>query len=154
MSNRDKEMFSIIGEFKDVDGRRKFIPDSPSYYIDRCSRMPLNKKFTAKFTTKIATRSEQQLAYHWILCQYISEHTGFTPEEVHQLSKQLVWGTQTIKIGKYTAQVLKSISDRALTPKFEVVALIQKDLEICAENEIHVPTSEELGFISNDKPYH
>jgi len=151
-SSTNKTVWSVIGEFRDLDGRRKFVPDSSDYYIDRCSKMPLGKKYTCDITTNIPTRSEAQLAYHWILCQYISEHTGFTPDEVHQLSKQLVWGTKTVNIGKYTAQVCKSIADRAMTPKFEVVALIQRDLEICAENEIRVPTKAELGYIDENEP--
>ena len=147
-STTNKDVFAVIGEFRQVEEfRRAFVPDSSAYYRDRSNRQPLNKKYTCTFSTKIATRSEQQLAYHWILCEYISEHTGFTADEVHQLSKQLVWGTQTIKIGKYTAQVCKSIADRAMTPKYEVVALIEKDLEICADNEIQVPTKEELGYL-------
>jgi hypothetical protein len=152
MSNsNDKIIFSCIGEFKDVDGRRRFIPDSPDYYVDRSSKQPLNKKYTCDFTTKVPTRSEAQLAYHWILCQYISEHTGFQPGEVHQMAKQLVWGTKTVKIGKYTTQVCKSISDKAMTPKYEVVLLIEKDLEMCADNDIRVPTRKELGYIDTDE---
>lgn len=150
MSSTNKICFNVIGEFRQVEeNRRAFVPDSPAYYRDRSNRQPLNKKYQVTFSTKIPTRSEQQLAYHWVLMTYLSEHTGFTPEECHQLIKQLVWGTETIKIGKYTAQVCKSISDRALRPKYEVVELIQKGLEVCAENDIIVPTAESLGYIKN-----
>lgn len=150
MSNTKKNVFSIIGEFKDTQDRgRRFIPDSPAYYHDRCSKQPLKIKYTCTFSKRIPTRSEAQLDYHWVLCEYISEHTGYSPEEVHQLSKQLVFGTEEINIGKYRAIVCKSIADRAMLPKYEMVELIQKDLEICQENDIVVPTSEELGYIKN-----
>ena len=152
MKTTNKEVFSIQGSFKQVEEfRRAFVPDSPAYYRDRSNHQPLNKKYTVTFSTKIPTRSEQQLAYHWVLMSYLSEHTGFTPDECHQLIKQLVWGTETIKIGKYSAQVCKSISDKAMRPKYEVVALIEKDLEICAENEIRVPTRKELGYVDENE---
>ncbi len=150
----DKEFFTILGQFKDVPDkefgqRRAFIPDSPRYYRDRCSKMPLNKRFCARFTSKVATRSSQQLAYHWVIVTYISEHTGFTPEEVHDFIMRKKFGTKTIKIGGYETQVRLSISNRAKMPKYDVVELIEEDLNICQELEIAVPTREELGYIPN-----
>jgi len=37
-----------------------------------------------------ATRSQLQNRYWWGVCvQLVSEHTGYTPEEVHEIAKQL-----------------------------------------------------------------
>lgn len=37
-----------------------------------------------------ATRSQQQNRYWWGVCvQLVSEHTGYTPEEVHEIAKQM-----------------------------------------------------------------
>lgn len=37
-----------------------------------------------------ATRSQQQNAYWWGVCvQLVSDHTGYTPEEVHEIAKQM-----------------------------------------------------------------
>lgn len=37
-----------------------------------------------------ATRSLQQNAYWWGVCvQLVSEHTGYTPEEIHDIAKQM-----------------------------------------------------------------
>jgi hypothetical protein len=145
-STTNKKIFSCIGEFRDLDGRRKFVPDSAPYYVDRCSKMPLNKKFSCDFTTKIPTRSEAQLDYHWVLCNYISEHTGFTDREVHDFMMRKVFGTKIIKIGNYQTEVRESISDRAKLPKYMAVDLITADLELCQELEIVVPTPESLGY--------
>lgn len=39
---------------------------------------------------KHATRSHQQNRYWWGVCvQLVSEHTGYDPEEVHELAKQM-----------------------------------------------------------------
>ena len=149
-STTNKSVFRIIGEFKDDPERgRRFIPDSAPYYHDRCSKMPLNKKFTCDFTTKIPTRSEAQLDYHWVICNYISEHTGFTKYEVHDFMMRKVFGTKIIKIGNFQTEVRESISDRAKLPKYMAVDLITEDLQICQDLEIAVPTAQELGYISN-----
>lgn len=37
-----------------------------------------------------ATRSTQQNRYWWGVCiQLVSEHTGYTPDEIHELAKQM-----------------------------------------------------------------
>lgn len=39
---------------------------------------------------KRATRSDQQNRYWWGCCvELVSEHTGYTPDEVHELAKQM-----------------------------------------------------------------
>jgi hypothetical protein len=152
MATTNKKVFSCIGEFRDLEGRRRFVPDSAPYYHDRCSKMPLDKKFSCDFTTKIPTRSEAQLDYHWVLCNYISEHTGFTDREVHDFMMRKVFGTKIIKIGNYQTEVRESISDRAKLPKYMAVDLVSADLELCAELEIRVPTKKELGYIDENEP--
>lgn len=144
----NKEIFSIIGEFRDDPERgRRFIPDSAPYYHDRCSKQQLNKKYTATFSTKIPTRSESQLAYHFVLCEYISEHTGFTVSETHELLMREKWGTKNITIGKITQNVRESIADIAKFPLPKMVEQITFDLEVCQDLEIRVPSKKELGYI-------
>lgn len=150
-SSSNKHIFSIIGEFRDVGGRRRFIPDSEAYYQDRCAKQPLGKKFTADFTTKIPTRSQSQLAYHFVLCEYISEHTGFSVSETHELLMREKWGTKQIKIGKYTQEVRESIADIAKFPLPKMVEQINFDLSVCADLEIRVPTKRELGYIDENE---
>ncbi len=37
---------------------------------------------------KVATRSQRQNAYYWGVClELVSEHTGYTPDEVHEFAK-------------------------------------------------------------------
>lgn len=143
----EKEMFTILGQFHDTKSGRKFIPTSPKYYRDRCSHMPLNKQFAVKFTTKIPTRSEFQLRYHFVLMGYIADYTGDRVEEVHDAIMRDKFGTKKIKIGEIVQEVRPSVSDKALFPKGYMVELISYDLEICHRLGIYVPTMEELGYV-------
>lgn len=153
MSSTDKKCFSVIGSFKQVEEfRRAFVPDSPVYYRDRANHQPLNKKYTCTFSTKIPTRSEAQLDYHFVLCEYLSEHTGFTKPEIHDFMMRKVFGTKIIKIGNYQTEVRESMSDRAKLPKYMAVDLITADLQLCGELEIAVPTAESLGYMPSRKP--
>jgi len=151
MATTNKECFVIIGEFRDQEGRRRFCPDSPAYYNDRSSKQPLNKKYTVTFSTKIPTRSQSQLAYHFVLCEYISEHTGFTVSETHELLMHEKWGTKLIKIGKYSQSVRESVADIAKFPLPKMVEQITFDLSVCADLEIRVPTKKELGYVVEDE---
>jgi hypothetical protein len=150
----EKEIFSILGQFRQTEQGKKFIPSSPEYYRDRCSKMPLDKKFVARFYAKVPSRSQAQLSYHMVLMGYISEYSGCTPEEAHDAVMRAKYGVKKVKIGDIVEEVRQSVSDKALFPKYWMVELIQYDLELCKKLNIHVPTMEELGYISNDKPYH
>ena len=151
MATTNKEYFAIIGEFRDQEGRRRFCPDSPAYYNDRSSKQPLSKKYTVSFSTKIPTRSQSQLAYHFVLCEYISEHTGFTVSETHELLMREKWGTKLIKIGKYSQSVRESVADIAKFPLPKMVEQITFDLSVCADLEIRVPSKKELGYVDEDE---
>ena len=151
MATTNKECFAIIGEFRDQEGRRRFCPDSPAYYNDRSAKQPLNKKYTVSFSTKIPTRSQSQLAYHFVLCEYISEHTGFTVSETHELLMREKWGVKKITIGKITQEVRESIADIAKFPLPKMVEQITFDLSVCADLEIRVPSKKELGYVDEDE---
>ncbi len=78
-----KEVFTVLGEVKEVDGRKRFIPISADYLKDQLARLPAGKKISATFSEYRALRSNPQLRYHFVLCGYISAHTGYTKREVH-----------------------------------------------------------------------
>lgn len=53
-------------------------------YMHKCK----GKLCTIEFKFVRATRSVVQNAYYWsVVIKYISEETGFTPEEIHELLK-------------------------------------------------------------------
>ena len=152
MASTNKEIFVVIGEFKQVEEfRRAFVPDSPIYYRDRSNRQPLNKKYTVTFSTKIPTRSQSQLAYHFVLCEYISEHTGFTVSETHELLMREKWGVKKITIGKITQEVRESVADIAKFPLPKMQEQIDFDLSVCADLEIRVPSKSELGYLDTEE---
>ena len=150
-SSTNKKCWSCIGEFRDLEGKRKFVPDSAPYYVDRCSKMPLNKKFTCDFTTEIPTLSEAQRDYHFVLMQYIGEHCGYSKQEAHETLMREKWGTKKCTIGKYTQEVRESIADIAKFPKGMMVEQINFDLAVCADLEIRVPSKRELGYVDENE---
>ena len=118
------------------------------------SRLAVGKSVSCTFSESVATRSSAQLAYHYVLMKYLSDETGYTKEEVHDAIMRLKFGTKMVRLGDKTVEVRKSVSDAAKLPKHEMVGLIEFDLETCASLGIHVPTPEQLGYISNSSPYH
>jgi hypothetical protein len=154
MATTEKEFFSVQGKFADADGQRRFIPASIPYYRQCCSKMPLDKQFTVKFTSKVGSRSANQLKYYWVLLGLISDYNGNTPEELHDFVMRAKFGTKTITLGKISQEVRRSMSESARMPTSDCVELITFVLDICRDLEINIPSMEELGYISNDKPYH
>lgn len=142
-----KVMFSVLGEIKIVDGRKRFVPKSIGHLNACISRYPVNKKVTATFTEFRYMRSDAQLRYHWVLAKYISDHTGFTPEEVHDWAMRLVFGEKTVGICGRVTKVRKSMADEGDVMKNEAVELVEFDLNVCQDLEIVVPTAQELGYV-------
>lgn len=151
MSNKYqlKEIFTVIGKMQLTEGKHRFIPNSPSYLADRLSRISLGKEISCMFSEHVPTRSEAQLAYHWVLVHYIAEHCGYTDEEIHDAIMRLKFGTKNVIIGNRKVEVRKSISNKARLPKYMAIELISYDLQLCEELKIKVPTAQELGYISN-----
>lgn len=148
-----KELFTILGEFKLVDGQKRFVPRSPSYFRQCQATAPLGKMVSVTFSAKIPSRSQAQLAYHWVLMGLISENTGYSTQEASDLVLA-EFGAKEVVIGKRRVLSIPSISDRAKFPLAKMVEVIMMDLDLCKELGIKVPTMEELGYISNDKRYY
>lgn len=77
---------------------------------------------------------------------YIAEHTGFTGEEVHDVVMKYKWGTRKIELGGLSGEGRRSWTTLTKTEATEMIAY---DLELCNELGVHVPSMEELGYISN-----
>lgn len=147
MSN--KEIFTVIGKVKLVDNSKKFIPNSPDHMKACISRLSIGHTLSCTFSENVASRSQAQLAYHWVLIGYLASETGHSEQETHEAVMILKFGTKPLKIGNRTVQVRSSISDKAHMPKYKAIELIEEDLRLCAELGIVVPSAESLGYISN-----
>lgn len=150
-----KELFSIIGHIESIKddkgyNRHRFIPKSAKYLSHKLSEIPLKTELTCTFSQVKASRSQQQLAYHWVLLDLLAKYTGESKEELHDGIMRIKFGTKKIKLGKYEMEVRKSVSNKALFPKDDMVNLISFDLELCNFYEIKIPTAQELGYTSND----
>jgi hypothetical protein len=156
MRNSKKEQFSVVGEFHqstriNKNGvevpQKKFAFASPEFYFQECNKQPVGRKYSVIFTTDLPTRSDQQLRYHWILCDYLAKHCGYSKDEVHDVVMRQKFGTRKIKIGNVIQEVRKSISNNAKMSKSDVVFLIDYDLQLCQELEINIPSMAELGYL-------
>ena len=129
------------------DSRKRIALKSPAYYQQCVDRLPAGEKVTVTVSTKKATRSEQQLRYYWVLLGYLSDHTGYEPEELHDYVMRAVFGTKLIVLNGKGVEIRKSISNAAMMPKWDAQRVIEYALELCGELGVHVPTLEELGFL-------
>jgi hypothetical protein len=153
-ATKSKELFTVLGTIeivKDETGfdRHRFIPCSPKYLSGMLSHVPVKTKVSCTFSTKIPTRSQGQLRYHWVLMHFLSEYSGFTPEEMHEIVLTEKFGLKTVKFNGKTYQIRQSISDNAKMTKSDCVELITHDLSLCQELGIVVPTALELGYQPN-----
>ncbi len=153
-----KEIFSCLGEIGETEvttdrgtyKRHTFIPSSQPYMRDRLNKIPLKKKVTATFYEEIATRSDSQLAYYWVILTYLAEYAGYTPEELHECIMIILFGTKTVKFDGGEYQVRKSISNRAKMPKHKMGELINYVTEKCAKFEVKIPSKASLGYVDED----
>ena len=144
-----RPLFKVLGSIQDRDGRHAFVPSSPAHMRDQLSRLKLGTKVSVSFEEQTYTRSDAQLAYYWVLIGYLSDYCGYTPSEMHDAICRLRFGTKTVTIGNRTVEVRRSISDAAKMPTADMGELINFALELCAENDVNIPSAESLGYISN-----
>jgi hypothetical protein len=144
-----KELFTIIGTFKEVDNEHRFVPSSPTYFRAASKRAPLGVPVAVTFSTKIPSRSRAQLAYHYVILGFLSEYTGYTVDELHDSLMRMKFGVKDVVLNGQTTQVRRSVSDMARFPKEKMAELIEYDLEVCRDMGVDVPTAESLGYISN-----
>lgn len=142
-----KAHFAVLGEVKEVEGRKRFVPYSIPHMNACVARLPVGKKLRAEFVEIKYLRSDAQLRYHRVLCGYIAEHTGHTPDEVHAWAMVEALGAKVITIAGRAAPVRRSLSQDGDVTKAEAVELVDFDLMVCEELEIRVPTREELGYL-------
>lgn len=148
-----RELFTVIGEMKIVDGKKRFVADSPKHLSAEQNRIPFNKKIAVTFSEHIPTRSRDQLAYHMVLIGYISEYTGHSKKEMHDFVMRVVFGEKEIALGGIKRKVRASVADDAKMPMAQMSFLIRSDLALCKKLDIEVPSAKELGYISNHEQY-
>lgn len=137
-------------EIRDKNGTPSVYVLAPAHYRQYLkTKTRTGDKGTLYLSFKKPTRSEQQLRYYWVLIGYLAEYTGFTEDEVHDALMKLKFGTKTIQIGNDRVEVRKSISNSARFPKSDMLELIDFAMEKCMEFDIHVPSAQELGYITN-----
>jgi hypothetical protein len=143
------EEFNALGTIVMENDRKRLALKSPAYYQHSLNRIPIGKDVTVTLSTKKSTRSQQQLRYYHVLVQMVSDHTGYTHDEVHDFVMRSRFGTKQVTLNGKTVEVRRSISNAAKMPKYECVELIEYVIALCDDLSIRVPTMEELGYIQN-----
>jgi len=142
-----KEIFTALGQVHVVDGVKKLVLKSPTYYQSQLNHLPTDKTIAITLAENVASRSRQQLAYYFVLVGYIADHCGYTREECHDVLMRTKFGTKKLRFMGKDVEVRKSVSDAARLPTHEMVELINYAKECCDELAIYVPTQEELGYL-------
>ncbi|WP_395019780.1 hypothetical protein [Dongia sp.] len=143
------EAFTVLGEIVLKDGAKRFQAASSAYLQHNINRYPVGTKLAAVFEEHKATRSGSQLRYYWVICGLIADHTGYTKEETHDALMRAKFGTRRIKIGSIETEVRQSIADHARMNQADAVELIDFSLQVAGELGLHIPSPEEIGYISN-----
>lgn len=144
-----KEVFTALGEVKEHEGKKHFVPYSPAYFRDWINRLPVGKKLAAQFSEYRSMRSNPQLRYHMVLMGYLAEHTGYTKMQIHDAMVKLKFGVTQIEVLGQKVDVRRSISESGDIENWEASELVEYDLQVCHEMGIHVPTPESLGYLPN-----
>lgn len=146
-SKKPVELFSVLGQVVLDGGKKRFAFNSPGMYFTSLNRLAPGKQYRVTFNEDVFSRSHSQLAYHWVLLGLISDHSGHSKEELHDVVMRAKFGTKKIKIAGIEQEVRKSISNSANMKMADAVELITFDLEICAKLDIFVPSMADLGYL-------
>jgi len=144
-----RDMFTVLGKIALVDGKKKLALNSPGHYQCELNDLPEGKKVAITIASDESARSRGQLAYFMVLAGYIARQTGYTTKEVYPLLIEDVFEPEERKWRGKLRKIRRSVSELAKMPTADMSLLIDHAREVCDELEIHVPTAEELGYISN-----
>lgn len=138
-----------LGTIQILEGKKRFVPHSVPYHHQGINRFSEGAKVRATYKEVKREHSRPQHNYHFALCGLISDHTGYTVDDVHDAMMKLTFGTRSVSLLGREFEARESISSAAQMSSAKAQELINKDLEVCADLEIRVPTMKELGLISN-----
>lgn len=103
------------------------IPKVASEAIKRELLSLAGKRITISIEKYTNKRSTQQNAYYHSVCvKIISDHTGYTTDEVHELLKESFLGTKEIKIGDKASKVPNSTTKLTTTDFMVYISEIQQ----------------------------
>ena len=139
--------FTSIGTVQMIGGQKRIVPTSIGHYMTGVARFNVGAKVRVVYKEVKGSHTKAQHNYHYALCGLISDHTGYTVDEVHDAMMKQTFGVRKVTILNRTTEARESLSAAAQMPISKVVELVNRDLEVCAELGIVVPTNEELGYI-------
>lgn len=92
-------------------------------------------------------RTLTQNAYYWVYLTVISNETGNTPDDLHELFKSMFLPDVIVKIkGKKATHDFKRKKSTTELTKFEFGEYLDR---ICAYTEVPLPNPADAGYISN-----
>lgn len=97
-----------IKHYANIDDKGKLILSNPDTFKEELKKLS-GKRVYVIVDTERQKRSNDQNEFYWGVClKLISDHTGYTCEELHDILKYKFLGTDEKKIGSETVKILKS----------------------------------------------
>lgn len=100
-----------------------------------------NKRITLTIEKYYKQRTSQQNRYLFgVAYKLISDHTGYTPDEVHDLLAKKFIGKKTIKIGSETVETHETSTKLSTTDFMAYIASVQRFA--AEELDVYIPDPE------------
>lgn len=80
--------FTVLGKVGLVEGRRRFIPNSPAFLGSRLEKVPIGTELSATFEDKRPKRTGQQNRLYWMYLGDIEAEMGNLADDLHELFKR------------------------------------------------------------------
>ena len=133
-----------IKHYANIDDKGKLTLSNPDAFKEELKKLS-GKRVYVIVDTERQKRSNDQNEFYWgVALKLISDHTGHTCEELHDILKYKFLGTDEKKIAGETVKILKSTT-RQKTDEFETYlesirrfALLELNIKIALPNEIEV----------------
>lgn len=153
----DEPIAGTIKLLHDPDGinRKHFVPLSRGHVLAVYNRLGINKKVWMTPQVEELTFSESQRSYFFVVIGYLCDYTGSTKDEEYVAIIEDCFPDEVYEkvVQGKLRHFRPSISDVGKMPLPKMQTLIDFAVNRCKDNDIRIPTAEELGYLPNNTGY-
>jgi hypothetical protein len=80
--------FTVIGKIRLVEGRKRFVPNSPAYLSARLEKFNIDQEIACTMSDTKPKRTNQQNRFYWLYLNDIENETGNLADDLHALFKR------------------------------------------------------------------